>query len=151
MIAVKVSIRKVQVATMSVVNRDSDYAIRALVQLAGEEGVLSVAALAERCGVPVDYLRKIMQKLCREDIVESTKGAQGGYRLTRSPCGIGILAVVEAVQGPVVVNSCFRDKAVCENTKTCLLRNRLSRLQDDIEGWLADMNVGDLVDKGGRG
>jgi len=68
---------------MPVIHRDTDYALRALAQLARTGEVMSVSALAEAEHVPQDFLRKIMQKLQGAHLVQSTQGPLGGYSLRR--------------------------------------------------------------------
>jgi len=87
---------------MEIIKRHTDYAIRAVVHLvvAGGE-TLPTLVLARQQGVPVDFLRKIMQQLKNAGIVESVRGPAGGYRLNSDPSDITLYRVVAAtVQNP---------------------------------------------------
>ena len=72
---------------MQVLGRESDYALRCLVKLAGaDEGqVLSARQIASEDDLPEPLLRKILQKLVKAGIVESVRGSQGGFRLGGLP------------------------------------------------------------------
>ncbi len=78
-----------------------EWALHCCVLLAAlpEGDALPAAKLAEFHGVPGAYLAKHLQALARAEIVESTAGRRGGYRLARSPAQITFLDVVEAVEG----------------------------------------------------
>lgn len=131
---------------MAVIRRETDYALRALARLAGEEeGYLSVSALAEEADVSVMFLRKIMQRLHRAHIVASRQGPFGGYRLARPAREISLLDVLEAVQGPLVVNECFESPGICGRTGTCLVRRELGKLADGLTGRLAEITMDQLA------
>src|SRR5260221_10015300 len=63
------------------------------------DSALPAARLAEYHGVPAAYLAKHLQALAKAGVLETVKGARGGYRLARSPAEITVLEVVEAVDG----------------------------------------------------
>ncbi len=130
---------------MAIINRDTDYALRALRSLALAGEVAPVSALAEGEEVPELFLRKIMQRLHAAGIVESRQGPAGGYKLARPAERISFLDVVEAMQGPLVVNECFGEPGVCRAAPHCPLRRRLAVLQRELTGKLAEMSLAEVV------
>jgi Rrf2 family protein len=83
--------------------RASAYALVAMLYLA-DEGMaesLSVGQIAHACGVPVEYLRKILQLLTKARLVQSERGRNGGFRLGKVGRQISILHVIEAIEGPI--------------------------------------------------
>jgi len=130
---------------MPVINRETDYAIRALAHLAREGDTVSVSDLAASEAVPADFLRKIMQKLLRARVVKSSQGSFGGYRLRKAPEDMTLLDVLEAVQGPLCMNACFADPNVCKTVKVCALRKRLMSMQKEINEWFRGINLADLA------
>lgn len=114
--------------------------------MAQADDFLSVTALAEHEGVPVDFLRKIMQKLNAAGIVESRQGPFGGYALARNPETITFLEVVETIQGRVAVNECFRRPGFCPNDNSCRFRSKLAKLQDHIDNWLGAASLAGVVE-----
>lgn len=131
---------------MPTINRDTDYAVRALMQLAQKRAVTAVSELAEAEKVPADFLRKIMQKLHRAGFLASEQGPSGGYRLRKSPEKIRLLEVAQTVQGPVLVSRCLADPDVCTKAPACPLRRRLSALQANLDAWLADITLADMME-----
>ncbi len=82
----------------------TEYACLAMLELAqhfdGREPV-QVRCIAERHGIPSPFLVQILQDLKRSGLVSSTRGAAGGYRLTRSPQEITLAQVLDGVEGSV--------------------------------------------------
>lgn len=78
--------------------RTAEYALRAVVGLAGAGGgPLTAARLAEATGVPAPYLAKVLRELARRGLVRSARGAGGGFVLALAADRISVLDVVDAV------------------------------------------------------
>jgi Rrf2 family protein len=90
------------------ISRRIEYGLRAMVCLAAQPDgrVMPFREIARRMNVPQDFLAKILKQLVTRQLVASTRGARGGYRLGRPARDISFLDVIEAVEGPVVVNLC---------------------------------------------
>lgn len=75
------------------------YSVKALLDLALQPGhqPTSVRAIAQRQDLPAPYLEKLLIELRRAGLVESLRGAQGGYRLSRAPAQISLGQILEAV------------------------------------------------------
>lgn len=79
-----------------------DYALRALVELAAADGAtVKGDRLAEAQAIPLKFLENILSELRRGGIVGSQRGADGGYRLQRSPETVSVADVIRAVEGPL--------------------------------------------------
>lgn len=90
------------------IGRAAAYAVLAMMALAARAGDSSphngrVTAhdLARHTGVPVEYLRKVLQRLTRARLVRSERGRSGGFHLGRPVSRVTLLQVVEAIEGPV--------------------------------------------------
>lgn len=127
---------------MAIVTRETDYALRALACLRGADERLPVSAIAERTEVPESFLRKIMQTLHRSGMVESAQGPFGGYALAVNADETSVLDVLEAVQGPLVMNECFVSEDICSRVCRCGLRERLAALQEELNERLDEMKLG---------
>lgn len=96
------------------ISRKTDYALRMLAMLAEDpECLLSVRTAAEEVNVPYSFARSIQHGLVQAGIVESLRGVHGGMRLKVSPDDVTIRQVVEAVQGPMVMNDCTAPDGDC--------------------------------------
>lgn len=109
---------------MSVSTR-GDYACRALLSLVlnADGGPTSVRDIAARTDLPQPYLEQIMLSLKGADLVSSTRGAAGGYTLTRSASQITIGEIVSAVDGPIGVGSFGQphQDGACDHEGQCVL------------------------------
>lgn len=102
------------------ITRETDYAIRCVLYLAGKEDtVMMMDEISGEIRVPKSFLAKILQKLAKANIVVSHRGVKGGFRLARKSKKISLLDVIEAVQGPVLINTCSLDKRMCSLSDTC--------------------------------
>jgi len=83
------------------------------------ECLLSVRTAAEEVNVPYSFARSIQHGLVQAGIVESLRGVHGGMRLKVSPDDVTIRQVVEAVQGPMVMNDCTAPDGDCARMGAC--------------------------------
>jgi len=88
--------------------------------------------IARRMTVPQDFLAKILKQLVTRELVASTRGAHGGYRLGRPARDISFLEVIEAVEGPVVVNLCQEHHDACRMSRACTLYGVWKRGQEQM-------------------
>ena len=132
---------------MDVLRRNTDYALRAVVNLAGCHGQQPVSTrdLAESEDIPYQLACKLMQKLHRAGMVDSIMGPQGGFCLNKAPSMISILEVVEAIQGPINLNRCLLGVDRCPREPVCAIGAKLSELQDHINDYLRNLRLNDLL------
>ncbi len=116
---------------MALLNRDTDYAVRALRYLAqSDDAAVSVARMAPELGVPRPYLRRILQELARHGILQSFRGRRGGFRLNRRPEEIMLTDVIELFQGELDFASCVVRGELCRNAPTCPLRRTIKDVEE---------------------
>ena len=107
------------------ISRKIEYGLRATLFLASvpEGEVVPFREIARRMGVPQDFLAKILKRLVQNQVVRSTRGARGGYRLARPAAEVSFLDVIEAVEGPLTVNRCTSggEHRGCDFSMTCTM------------------------------
>lgn len=131
---------------MEVIKRDTDYAFRALVHLALKHPqVVSAGNLAADQGIPIAFLQKLLQRLTHAGLVQSHRGVQGGFALTREPREISAEEIVEAIQGEIAMNRCLLGKPDCQNAGSCPVQRRLAGIQQDVKHALSDLTLEDLA------
>ena len=113
---------------------ESDYAVRIVHCLAQSGERTDAQTLADQTGVSLRFTLKIMRKLVATRIVRSYKGAKGGYVLTREPSAITLRQVIEAVEGPYVINRCQKDDSPCGYAESC----RFHRVYHKISQMVRD-------------
>ena len=133
---------------MDIIRKETDYAFRCLVMLAGAEPgtVESAKHIAATESLPEPLLRKIIQRLVKSGIVVSVKGRSGGVRLAREPGAITLLDVLESVQGEVTLNQCVRPGGCCAKMHDCRLHRCLKNAQVGIDSILGETTLQDFLD-----
>jgi Rrf2 family protein len=133
---------------MDILRRNTDYALRLMVSLAKnyKNGSVSTRTLAEEQQVSYQLACKLMQRLHDARLVSSCMGPKGGFRLSRSPEQIGLLEVVDVIQGPLRLNRCLMSETACPRGGFCAIRRKITELQGHMEEYLGSVTLGDLVD-----
>jgi Rrf2 family protein len=131
---------------MDLVRQPTDYAFRLLVALAqAPDRTVSTRSLASEGGVSYQFASKIMQTLHDQGLVASVMGPFGGFRLARPAEKVTLLEIIEAVQGPVVVNTCLLGQDTCQRRHICPVRDKLESLQKTMVDYLRSVTLADLV------
>ena len=132
------------------VSTRGEYGLRAMVALAKNhgQGPMSIAAMSKASSVPMPYLEQLIGPLRRAGLVESTRGARGGYRLTRSPEAVNIGDVYRVMEGPVAPMECVSEditEQVCPLIDGCETRPVWLRMRDAIAETLDSTTLADLI------
>jgi len=126
----------------------SRYALKIMIDLASqfEKGVQQREDIARRAGVPSDFMDQITVKLKTAGLIESVRGRNGGYRLTRSPIGITAFDIFDAVEGvhlqPV---ACIEDMSACESDHRCQSKSAWSTIYSSVKAQLQSHSLASLV------
>ncbi len=106
------------------ITRQADYAVRAVLYLArlGTDHRAATSQIAQEQQIPPSFLAKIVSQLSVAGLLQTSRGARGGVSLARSPEDISLLEVVEAIDGPIMLNECVSGNGVCTFGDTCPMR-----------------------------
>ncbi len=122
----------------------TQYALRAMIYLAKEEGVVSsVRVIATQEDISPDYLEKIFTRLEKAGLVVSYKGASGGYLLSRSASKITLKDIFTATEEPLAVVSCISHK--CPRDKKCTATRAWREVNKKIESVFCDIKLSNLI------
>ncbi|MEK6719328.1 MAG: Rrf2 family transcriptional regulator [Chloroflexota bacterium] len=128
-----------------------EYGVRLMVQLGRHFGTgpASLAEIATDEDLPRAYLEQLVVSLREAGLVASTRGAHGGYELTRHPREIRMGQVLRALEGPIVPMICASDDpehaTICDRTASCTVNVLWVRVRDAITGALDGLTLADLV------
>lgn len=128
-------------------NRATDYGLRAMVDLASQPPATRTVAgeIAGRQEIPAAFLSKVLVRLSQANLVRTYRGATGGTHLVRPPEKTNLLEVVEAMQGPIVLNECDIEYPPCPLKKTCPISPIWREAKDNLEDMLRRTTLADLL------
>ena len=123
------------------------YGLRAASLLAERygEGPVLGREMSETEALPAAYLEQIMAALRRADLVSGTRGARGGYMLTRSPDEITLTDLVTALEGPIELSECPGGPSCCASPETCSIREVFDAAEEALRGVFDARTLADLV------
>ena len=125
------------------------YAVRAMLDLAMQENASLVLLkdIAERQEIPQRYLEQVMVALKTSGLVNSVRGACGGYALARQPADINLIDILRVSIGDICLVDCAKDPAVCSRSATCAARDIWVEVGAAIDGLLGAISLQDLVER----
>lgn len=131
---------------MKLLTKRTDYAVRALLVLAGEkEGFVSVKEISEREKIPYSFMRQILLHLQRVGYVESKEGGKGGFRLKVPPREISVHDLIRTFQGKVSISECMFRKKICQNRQSCVLRKNILRIEELLVSEFHGITIESLI------
>lgn len=117
-------------------------ALHAAALLANSDGVLSIHIMAEKLGVSEAHLAKVVQRLARAGLVNTTRGPKGGVTLARKPEETTFLEIFQAIEGKPQPIGCVFGCSECPLPK-CIFGEFLIRITMDTEKWLKSNTLAD--------
>ena len=133
-------------------SRQADYAVRILLDVAsaGDGVPVSARQIARRQLVPYPFLRKIASSLASAGFVDTRRGRGGGITLAQPAEGITLRQIVEAMEGPILLNRCLIAPGTCSLDRVCPVHLVWRRVQEDLLGLLGSVTLADLAREGRR-
>jgi len=128
-----------------------EYGLRAMFELAKHygKGPLPLKVVAERQDLSEPYLEQLFGILRRGGLVQSVRGAQGGYVLSKSPSSIKIGDIIRVLEGPIVPVDCVSDEndsdEACVRFDNCIARNVWEKVRKSITDVLDSMTLESML------
>lgn len=127
-------------------SRLTDYAVAALVRLGTADGVETSPGIAAAIGLPEPTVAKVLKALAGHGLVISSRGARGGYRLSKPLIEISVSEVIVAIDGPIALTSCVEGTGMmCESLALCPVAGRWDPVNDAIRRALSDISLADMA------
>ena len=123
------------------------YALRLMLDLAmhHDGSFIPLKAVSQRQSISDKYLEQIVHLLSKGGLVQSARGAQGGYRLTREPAQYSVGEILRLVEGSLVPVACLECGAQCEHTDQCMTIDLYRRMQNAIDSIVDNTTLVDLI------
>lgn len=136
----------------------AEYGVRLLIEIGrqGQDQPVSLKVIADTENLPLAYLERIVALLKRAGLVQSTRGAHGGYVLARKPADIRMDEVVLVLEGSLAPMECFVDdraedgRVLCshhdDSGRGCATKLLWTRVQVGVSNTLAQTSLAELID-----
>ncbi len=132
-------------ANLLKISEAASLALHTMVYLAANDGRLATThEIGDLLRVSEAHLAKVLQRLARVRLVESTRGPKGGFCLARSGDDISLLEVYETIEGPLADTVCLLGQPVCRGEK-CVLGGLLGTVNQQAREYLAGTTLTDLA------
>lgn len=125
------------------------YALRLMLDLAMNSAgsFISLKAVAQRQGISDKYLEQITHQLSRAGLLQSARGAQGGYRLARQPEDYSVGEILRIVEGSLAPVSCLDCATPCDKIDSCLTIGLYKKIQDAVDGVVDHTSLADIINE----
>ncbi|HRH11675.1 MAG TPA: Rrf2 family transcriptional regulator [Bacteroidia bacterium] len=135
-------------------SKSCEYGLRALLHVSlnsSEEKKIGIKEVAENLELPSAYLSKILQNLVRHNILQSTKGPNGGFYLNEKSMNTPVIRVVEVIDGLDFFHKCGMGLKKCSGNKPCPIHHQFMPYRTKLKQLLEEKTIGDLsivIEKG---
>ena len=123
------------------------YGVKAMVELAIHYGdsPLSIKTISQRQGISEYYLEQLFSPLRKAKLINSIRGAQGGYILGREPKDIKVSDIMYVLEGPIEIADCIEGVA-CNNIDCCATTLLWTKIKSSIDEVMEGITLQDIVD-----
>ena len=125
------------------------YGVRLMFDLAMHygKGPIFLKEIAERQGMSEKYLWQLIPPLKQAGLVTSTRGAHGGYELSKSPDQMTVREIVSAVEGPLSLVDCVGDPSICARKDACVVNGVWSEISAKLIQAMEVITLASMVEK----
>jgi Rrf2 family protein len=128
------------------ITRETDYAVRTILYLAYKgDHTTNVTEVAHAMHIPKSFLAKILQRLRKKNILVSTRGVKGGFKLAKKPSEISLFDIMASMQGPAAINLCVIDSKKCKLSSTCSVHPVWVDIRQEVEKRLQKQTIAALM------
>jgi FeS assembly SUF system regulator len=129
------------------ISKLTDYGIVLLARFAAaaRDAQLSAREMAEATELPLPVVSKMLKELASAGLLESLRGAKGGYRLVRAPDAITVAEIVHALEGPIALMACTAGPGHCDQEARCTVQEPWHRINRAVHDALSRVTLADLA------
>ncbi|OFX45374.1 MAG: Rrf2 family transcriptional regulator [Bacteroidetes bacterium GWA2_30_7] len=118
----------------------SSIALHSMVIIAKSKETLNVVKISEVIGSSKHHVAKVLQRLVKDDLLDSFRGPFGGFILKKEPKSITLLEVYESIEGRIEIATCPVDKKICP-FKKCIIDNIGNQMTIDFRDYLKNQTL----------
>ena len=124
------------------------YGVKAMFELALQYGgePVSIKEIAEKLNISDYYLEQLFGTLRKSGLINSTRGAQGGYVLSKAPELITAADILNVLEGPIEISDCIADDMNCSRSNYCATRLLWIKISDSVNNVINSVTLQDMLD-----
>jgi Rrf2 family protein len=128
-------------------SKTAQYALRAVTVIAEleQEGPVLAKVIASQGKVPHKYLSKVLRDLVRSNVLKSTRGIGGGFRLRRKPEAVKLMDVVKPFEDMLASQECPLGNTRCSDKHPCPMHERWKPVKESLQELLGNTTVADVI------
>jgi Rrf2 family protein len=125
------------------------YGVRLMLDLALHygDGPIYLKDIAERQGISEKYLWQLINPLKTTGLVNSTRGAHGGYVLGKKPERISLKEILQVLEGSLCLVDCVDNPSLCERASSCISRDIWEEVSKGMKQTLEETTLADMVER----
>lgn len=131
-----------------VLSKSFGYALRGILYMAAvqeEKKHIQLQEIAEQLDAPRHFLGKVMKRLSKQGIIDSTKGHAGGYMLNEQTLSTPVMAIVTLIEGEELFNTCMIGFKKCNEHNPCPLHHQVVATKNQMIKIFNETKIGDLL------
>ena len=124
------------------------YALRFMIDLAQhrEDGYISLKTISERLTLSMKYLEMIVGNLKKAELVDSTRGKEGGYKLNKAPEEYSVGEILRSIEDNLAPVACIKEGEIqCDRSGACMTIPMWKELDDITNAYLDTVSLEDLL------
>ena len=124
------------------------YALRFMIDLAQhrEDGFISLKTISERLTLSMKYLEMIVGNLKKAELVDSTRGKEGGYKLNKEPKDYTVGEILRSIEDNLAPVACIKEGEIqCDRSGACMTIPMWKELDDITNAYLDTVSLEDLL------
>lgn len=102
-------------------------------------------ALAEQAAIPLPTVSKLLKLFASTQLLQSQRGAQGGYQLAQAPADISLAQIVAAIDGEIALTECSHSEGNCERAADCVVSDHWQVVSRSLQQQLQAISLAELV------
>jgi Rrf2 family protein len=129
-------------------SKSFDYALRGVLYLSVMNDTrkrIQVEEISRELSIPKHFLGKVMNKLVKKGVIDSTKGPFGGLSMNDKTMDTSILLILKAVDGIQPFNSCVLKMRKCNEAQPCALHDQIASIRDKFYETMSNTTISELV------
>lgn len=130
----------------AILNQSANYALRAVLFIARHDGAQTADMMAEKLGVPRNYLGKILHLLVRANVLTSTRGPRGGFVLLEPAEATSLEAVIAPFHNNAEPPVCLLGNKLCDHRRPCAAHERWEQMAEPFQKFFEETTVADMIE-----